>query len=73
MIDFTTPQLSWLLVSAITIGGGGYMNLNGKVDDMDKKLAVTVSQLEQSNKSMDRLVIQLDRIEEKLDGRKRNK
>lgn len=66
MIDFTTPQLSWLLVTLTTIGGGGYMNLNSKVDDMDKKLAVTVNQLEQSNKNMDRLVTQLDRIEEKL-------
>lgn len=67
MIDFTTSQLSWLLVSAVTIGGGGYMTMNGKVDDLDKKLAVSVNTTESMSKSMDRLEKQLNRIEEKLD------
>lgn len=70
MIDFTTQQLSWLVVSAVTIGGGGYMTLNTKVDDLDKKLAVSINTIENMDKNMDRMVIQLSRIEEKLDGQK---
>jgi len=67
MIDFTSKQLSWLLISVTSIGGGGYMTMNTKVDDLDKKVAVTVSQLDYANKSMDRLEKQLNRIEEKID------
>lgn len=70
MIDFTTQQLSWLVVSAVTIGGGGYMSLNSKVDELDKKLAVSINTVENMDKNMDKLTIQLSRIEEKLDQQK---
>jgi hypothetical protein len=70
MIDFTTPQLSWIVVSAVTIGGGGYMSLNNKVDELDKKLAVSINTIENMDKGMDKLTIQLSRIEEKLDQQK---
>jgi hypothetical protein len=69
MIDFTTKQLSWVVVSAITIGGGGYMTLNSKVDDIDKKLAVSINSADNTSKMMDKIEKQLVRIEDKLDRR----
>lgn len=68
MIDFTAKQLSWIVLTATGIGGGGYLTMNSKVDELDKKVAVSVSQLEYTNKSMDRLEKQLNRIEEKIDA-----
>jgi hypothetical protein len=69
MIDFTTKQLSWVVVSAITIGGGGYATLNSKVDDIDKKLAVSINSADNTNRMMDKIEKQLVRIEDKLDRR----
>jgi len=66
MIDFSTQQLTWVLVTALGIGGTGYMNLNSKVDDLDKKLAVSVNSSENMEKSMTRLELQLNRIEQKI-------
>lgn len=70
MIDFTAKQLSWIIVSATGIGGTGYITMNQKIDELDKKVAVFNANLEHQNKSLDKLEIQLSRIEEKLDGRK---
>jgi len=67
MIDFTTTQLSWLIIGTISIGGTGYINLSAKVDDVDKKLAVAVNTSDSLNRSMERLEKQLNRIEEKID------
>jgi len=72
MIDFSTQQLTWLFVAATTIGGGGYITMNQKLEEVDKKVAVANSNLDYQNKSLDKLEIQLSRIENKLDG-KRNK
>jgi len=72
MIDFTTQQLTWLFVGATTIGGGGYITMNQKLEEVDKKVAVANANLEYQNKSLDKLEIQLSRIENKLDS-KRNK
>lgn len=69
MIDFTTKQLSWVVVSAITVGGGGYITLNSKVDDIDKKLAVSINSTENTTRMMDKIEKQLVRIEDKLDRR----
>jgi len=73
VIDFTTKQLSWVVVSAITIGGGGYAALNSKVDDIDKKLAVSINTADNTTKMMDKIEKQLVRIEDKIDNRYRNK
>ena len=66
MIDFSTQQLTWVLVTALGIGGTGYLNLNNKVDELDKKLAVSVNSSENMEKSMNRLEEQLNRIEQKI-------
>lgn len=71
MIDFTTKQLSWLIVSATTIGGGGYMTMNQKIDELDKKIAVTNNSALYTEKTIDEMKIQLSRIEEKVSVHRR--
>jgi hypothetical protein len=68
MIDFTTSQLSWIIVGALSMGGTGYMSMTSKVDALDTKLAVTINNSEHANKSMESFQQQLNRIEQKLDS-----
>ena len=65
MIDFTSKQLSWIVISACGIGGGGYLTMNEKVTEIDKKVAVVNKQLEESEKQMSRIENAILRIEEK--------
>lgn len=67
MIDFTSKQLSWIVISLAGIGGGGYLTLNGKVDEIDKKLAVSINSTENNIRQMEKIETHLVRIEEKLD------
>ena len=60
MIDFNTQQLSWIVVGALGIGGTGYVSMNQKIDTLDTKISVTIANLEQLQK-------QLERVENKLD------
>ena len=69
MIDFTNKQLSWIVIGAITIGGGGYITMNQKVDEIDKKLAVAINSYDNTVKAMEKIERQLIRIEEKIDKR----
>ena len=59
IMEFSLKQLSWIVIGALGIGGTGYLSMNSKIDDLDKRLAVVCNQ-------MDRMQIQLDRIEAKL-------
>lgn len=69
MIDFTTKQLSWLVISALGIGGGGYVTMNQKVEEIDKKLAVAINSSDNTVRAMEKIERQLVRIEEKIDSR----
>lgn len=69
MIDFNATQLTWILVGACSLGGTGYVSMNGKIDDLDKRVAVTVNSMEHTNKSLDELKVQLTRIEDKMDNK----
>lgn len=71
MIDFTSKQLSWLMVSFAGIGGTGYMTLDQKVVEIDKKVAVVNQQLAEAEKQMSRIENAVLRIEER--GYKRDK
>lgn len=71
MIDFTSKQLSWLVVSFAGIGGGGYLTLDQKVVEIDKKVAVVNKQLEEAEKQMSRIENSILRIEER--GYKKDK
>lgn len=69
MIDFTTKQLSWIIVSSLGVGGTGYLSMNNKVDDIDKKLAVAINSSDNTVKAMEKIEKQLIRIEDKIDSR----
>ena len=58
-MEFTLKQLSWIVIGSLGIGGTGYMSLNSKIDELAIKVAVVHNQME-------RVQIQLDRIETKL-------
>lgn len=67
MIDFTSKQLSYIVLSLAGIGGGGYLTLNNKVDEIDKKLAVSINSTENNIRAMEKIEKQLIRIEDKID------
>ena len=58
-MEFSLKQLSWIVISALGIGGTGYVSMNSKIDELAIKVAVVHNQME-------RVQIQLDRIETKL-------
>jgi hypothetical protein len=62
MMDFTTQQLTWIVIGACSIGGTGYVTLNNKVDDLSVKVAVVSTQV-------DDVKVMLTRIENKLDSK----
>lgn len=67
MIDFNASQLTWIVIGACSMGGTGYLTMDGKMIELDKKIVLTVNNIEHVNKSMDELQKQLNRIEDKLD------
>jgi hypothetical protein len=70
MIDFTTQQLTYILVGALGIGGTGYMALSKDIEEVKVKMAITHTNTENTMHSLDKLQVQLNRIEEKIDGQK---
>lgn len=66
MIDFTSTQLSWILIGACSVGGTGYMTMDNKINDMDKKIAIVQIKAESSDKKLQELSTQLDRVEQLL-------
>jgi uncharacterized protein HemX len=71
MIDFSTQQLSWIVVGALGIGGTGYMTMNQKIDDLSEKVSVTNANMDNTIKSLDQIQKQIERIENKIDHQKR--
>ena len=61
-MEFTLKQLSWIVIGSLGLGGSGYMTMNSKIDELDKKVAVIHANSEHQTKA-------LDRIEEKLNSR----
>jgi len=70
MVDFTAKQLSWIVISACGIGGGGYLTIDGKIREVDNKLTVNAVRQEAMNDKVAEVAKQLARIEDKLDKRK---
>ncbi len=66
MIDFTSTQLSWILIGACSVGVTGYMTMDNKINDMDKKIAIVQVKAESSDKRLQELSTQLDRVEQLL-------
>jgi len=73
MIDFSTGQLTWIIIGACGLGGTGYMTTNSSMQNMDKNLAVLSSNMANQNVKIETLQAQLTRIEDKLDTINRNK
>lgn len=66
MIDFTSTQLSWILIGACSVGGTGYMTIDNKIGSMDTKIAVIQTKSEFSEKKLQDMAVQLDRMEKLL-------
>ena len=67
MIDFTSTQLSWILIGACSIGGTGYMTMDTKIKDLDTSVKVTSVKMDDMKTNMVELQKQLNRMEDKLD------
>ena len=70
MVDFTAKQLSWIVLTACGVGGGGYLTMDSKIKEVDNKLAISNVRQEVMNDKVAEIVKQLGRIEDKLDKRK---
>ena len=66
MIDFTSSQLSWILIGACSIGGTGYITIDHKINDMDIKMAVVQTKADATEKKLNEMTAQLDRVEQLL-------
>jgi hypothetical protein len=66
IMEFTVKQLSWILIGSLGIGGTGYMTMNNKIDDLDKRLSIVYTHMDYQSKLLDKLQQQLDRIESKI-------
>lgn len=70
IMEFTLKQLSWIVIGALGIGGGGYVSMTNKIEDMDKRLSIVYTHMDYQSKLLDKLQVQLDRIEDKLNKTK---
>ena len=74
MIDFTTSQLTWIVIGATSIGGTGYITINENMNRINTKLEVSVNQLEHNNKQLDKMVFKLEELNKIISERNnRNK
>lgn len=70
MVDFTSGQLTWIVIGACSMGGTGYMTMDAVIQKLDTKVEVTSVKVQDTNDKIDELRKQLIRIEDKLDKRK---
>jgi len=70
MVDFTSSQLTWIVLGACSMGGTGYMTMDAAMQKLDTKVEVTSVKVQDTNDKIDELRKQLSRIEDKLDKRK---
>ena len=73
MIDFTSTQLSWILIGACSIGGTGYMTMDSKIKELDTNIQVTSVKMDDMKSNMSELQKQLTRMEDKLDRKQGSK
>ena len=73
MIDFTSTQLSWILIGACSIGGTGYMTMDSKIKELDTNVQVTSVKMDDMKSNMSELQKQLTRMEDKLDRKQGSK
>jgi hypothetical protein len=73
MIDFTSNQLSWILIGACSIGGTGYMSMDTKIKELDTSVQVTSAKMDDMKTNMFELQKQLTRMEDKIDRKQGSK
>ena len=73
MIDFTTSQLTWIVIGACSLGGTGYLTMNTSIEELDKKVALSNLRAEITNEKLAILQTQLDRIESKIETKDQRK
>ena len=54
-MEFTLKQLSWIVIGSLGLGGSGYMTMNTKIDELDKKIAVIHAIGEIQTKTLERI------------------
>jgi hypothetical protein len=59
-MEFTLKQLSWIVIGSLGIGGTGYMSMNSKIDELDKKVAVIHANSEHQSKMLERIETKLN-------------
>ena len=67
IMEFSLKQLSWIVIGALGIGGTGYVSMNAKIDELDKRLSIVYTHMDYQSKLLDKFQQQLDRIESKLE------
>ena len=65
MVDFSTSQLSWIVIGAISIGGTGYITMDTSIQKLDTKMEVTTVNVQNNTSRLEDLKKQLERIEDK--------
>lgn len=70
IMEFTLKQLSWIVIGSLGIGASGYISMTNKIEDMDKRLSIVYTHMDYQSKLLDKLQVQLDRIEDKLNKTK---
>jgi hypothetical protein len=58
-VEFTLKQISWIVIGSLGIGGSGYVSMNSKIDDLDKKIAVIHANSEHQTKALDRIELKI--------------
>lgn len=71
MIEFNTSQLTWIVVGALGIGGTGYLNMDNNIQQINTKLEVSSQKLNEVERRMVDLQVQLNRIEDKINQNNR--
>jgi hypothetical protein len=54
-MEFTLKQLSWIVIGSLGLGGSGYISMNTKIDELDKKIAVIHAISEIQTKTLERI------------------
>jgi len=73
MIDFNASQLTWIVIGACSMGGTGYLTMDGKIKELDTKVQVSTVKIDDVKASVDLLHKQLTRMEDKLDKKQGSK
>jgi hypothetical protein len=73
MIDFNASQLTWIVIGACSMGGTGYLTMDGKIKEVDTKVQVSTVKIDDVKSSVDNLQKQLTRMEDKLDKKQGSK